>query len=134
MIFPKVLILTLFIFGTFAKDSNKNVEERIEALERKLTALTKADEKEDIETKNKFKDIERKFVELSNADEKKHIENHKQSELIWKKFRELSNVDDETNKQVKVIEKKLAALTKAIEIEDDTSNLTSIVSCTLVPK
>ena len=54
------------------------MEERIEALERKLTALTKADEKEDIETNNKFVNIERKFVELSNADEKKHIENHKQ--------------------------------------------------------
>ena len=50
MIFPKVLILTLFIFGTFAKDSNKNVEERIEVMERKLGALTKAFEMEDIET------------------------------------------------------------------------------------
>ena len=48
--FPKVLILTLLIFGTFAKDSNKNVEERIEALERKLAALTMTDEMEDIET------------------------------------------------------------------------------------
>jgi len=120
--------MTTFIFATFAKGSTESVEERIGALERKLTALTKADEKEDIEIKNKFKDIERKFVDLSNADEKKHIENHKQSELIWKKFRELSNVDDETKKQVKVIEKKLAALTKAIEMEDDASNLTSIKS------
>ena len=59
MIFPKVLILTLFIFGTFAKDSNKNVEERIEALERKVTALTNADD----ETNKQFKAIERKFVE-----------------------------------------------------------------------
>ena len=63
MIFPKVLILTLFIFGTFAKDSNKNVEERIEALERKVTALTKADEKED----KQFKVIERKLAALTKA-------------------------------------------------------------------
>ena len=48
--FPKVLILTLFIFGAYAKDSNGNVEERIEALERKLAALTMADEMEDIGT------------------------------------------------------------------------------------
>ena len=67
MIFPKVLILTLFIFGTFAKDSNKNVEERIEALERKLTALKKADEKEDIKTNIKFKVIEKKLSALTKA-------------------------------------------------------------------
>ena len=48
--FPKVLILTLLMFGTFAKDSNENVEERIEALERKFAALTMADEMEDIGT------------------------------------------------------------------------------------
>ena len=42
--FPKVLILTLLIFGTFAKDSNENVEERIEALERKLATLTMTNE------------------------------------------------------------------------------------------
>ena len=67
MIFPKVLILTLFIFGTFAKDSNKNVEERIEALERKVTALTKACEKEDIETNKQFKVIEKKLAALTKA-------------------------------------------------------------------
>ena len=40
MSFSKVLILTLFIFGTFAIE---NMEERIEVIERKLDALTKAD-------------------------------------------------------------------------------------------
>ena len=50
MIFPKLLILTLFIFGPFAKGSLKNMEERIEALERKLATLTMADEMEAIET------------------------------------------------------------------------------------
>ena len=48
--FPKVLILTILIFGTFAKDSIERMEERIEALERKLAALTMTDEMEDIET------------------------------------------------------------------------------------
>ena len=52
MIFPKVLILTLFIFGTFAKGTIENMEERIEALERKLAALTKACEMEDIDLLN----------------------------------------------------------------------------------
>ena len=50
MMFPKVLILALLIFGTLAKGSNENMEERIEALERKLAALTMADEMEDIGT------------------------------------------------------------------------------------
>ena len=57
MIFPKVLILTLFIFGTFGKGSTESVEERIEALERKVSALTKACEMEDIETDKQFKVI-----------------------------------------------------------------------------
>ena len=46
MIFPKVLILTLFIFGTFAKGTIEDMEERFEVLERKLAAY----EKKDIET------------------------------------------------------------------------------------
>ena len=50
MMFPKVLILALLIFGTWAKGSNENMEERIEALERKLAALTMADEMADIGT------------------------------------------------------------------------------------
>ena len=50
MMFPKVLILTFLIFGSFAKDSNESMEKRIEALERKLAALTMTDEMEDIET------------------------------------------------------------------------------------
>ena len=45
MIFPKVLILTTFIFGTFAKGNIKNMEERFEIMERKLSALTKSVEK-----------------------------------------------------------------------------------------
>ena len=48
MMFPKVLILALLIFGTLAKGSNENMEERIEALERKLAALTMKVEMEDI--------------------------------------------------------------------------------------
>ena len=47
MSFSKVLILTLFIFGTFAIE---NMEERFEVIERQLDALTKAFEIEDIET------------------------------------------------------------------------------------
>ena len=70
---------------------------------------------------------------MSNVDD----ETNKQVKVIERKFVELSNADEkkdiETNKQFKDIEKKLAALTKAIEMEDDASNLTSIVSCTLVP-
>ena len=60
MMFPKVLILTLLIFGTFAQDCMENMEKRIEALEnmgerfealeRKLAALTMEDEMEDIGT------------------------------------------------------------------------------------
>lgn len=57
MMFPKVLILTLFIFGTFAKGSIKHVEERFEImeerfekLERQLAIVTKAVETEDVET------------------------------------------------------------------------------------
>ena len=42
MIFLKVLILTLFILGTFAECSIDNMEERFEVMERKLAALTKA--------------------------------------------------------------------------------------------
>ena len=38
------------MFGTFAKDSNENVEERIEALERKFAALTMTNEMDDIGT------------------------------------------------------------------------------------
>ena len=48
--FPKVLILTLFIFGTFAKESIERMEERIETLERKLAALTMTDEMENVGT------------------------------------------------------------------------------------
>ena len=36
MLCPKVLILTLLIFGTFAKDTMENMKERIEAMEKKL--------------------------------------------------------------------------------------------------
>ena len=50
MIFPKVLILTLFIFGTFAKGTIENIEEQFEVMERKLAALAKACTMADIET------------------------------------------------------------------------------------
>ena len=50
MMFPKVLILVLLIFGTFAKGSMENLEERFEAIERKLAACTMADEMGDIGT------------------------------------------------------------------------------------
>ena len=50
MLFTRVLILTLLIIGTFAKDSIENIEARIEALERKSAALTMANEMEDIGT------------------------------------------------------------------------------------
>ena len=63
MIFPKVLILTLFIFGTFAKGTIEDMEERFEVLERKLAAY----EKKDIETNKQFKVIERKFAALTKA-------------------------------------------------------------------
>ena len=52
MIFLKVLILTLFILGTFAKCSIENMEERFEVMERKLAALTKAFEVEDNDLMN----------------------------------------------------------------------------------
>ena len=106
---PKVLILTLFIFGTFAKDTIENMEERMEALEGKLAALTKEHEMDDIETNKHFNIIEKKLAKL----EKEHMKD-----------------DIETNKKIKVIKKKLATLTKAIEMEDDASTLANIVSCT----
>ena len=67
MIFPQVFILTLFIFCTFAKGTIENMEERIEALERKLAA----DETKDIET-NKV--IERKLAALTKACEMEDID------------------------------------------------------------
>ena len=70
MIFPKVLILTLFIFGTFAKGTIENMEERFEVLERKLAAY----EKKDIETNKQFKVIERKFAALTKACEMEDID------------------------------------------------------------
>ena len=63
MIFPKVLILTLFIFGTFARGNIGNVEERFEVLERKLAAY----ETKDIETNKQFKVIEKKLAALTKA-------------------------------------------------------------------
>ena len=68
MICPKVLILTLFIVGTFAKDTMEHMEERFKAIEKKLErfealemtfgALTKADDKKDSETNNLYLQIE----------------------------------------------------------------------------
>ena len=70
MIFPQVFILTLFIFCTFAKGTIENMEERIEALERKLAA----DESKDFETNKQFKVIERKFAALTKACEMEDID------------------------------------------------------------
>jgi len=70
MIFPKVLILTVFIFGTFARGTTENVEERFEVLERKLAAY----ETKDIETNKQFKVIERKFAALTKAFEMEDID------------------------------------------------------------
>ena len=70
MIFPKVLILTLFIFGTFAKGTIENMEERFKVLERKLAAY----EKKDIETNKQFKVMERKFAALTKASEMEDID------------------------------------------------------------
>ena len=68
MIFPKVLILTLFIFGTFAKGTI--VEERFEVLERKLAAY----ETKDIETNKQFKVIESKLATLTKTCETENID------------------------------------------------------------
>ena len=70
MIFPKVLILTLFIIGTFAKGTIKNLEEQFKVLERKLAAY----EKKDIETNKQFKVMERKFAALTKASEMEDID------------------------------------------------------------
>ena len=80
MICPKVLILTLFIVGTFAKDSKENMEERIEALEKELAEA----KMETIESNKRFKAIEKKlerfealemtFGALTKADDKKDSE------------------------------------------------------------
>ena len=80
MICPKVLILTLFIVGTFAKDSKESMEERFEALEKELAEA----KMETIESNKRFKAIEKKlerfealemtFGALTKADDKKDSE------------------------------------------------------------
>ena len=70
MNFPKVLILTLFIFGTFAKGNIEHVEERFEVLEKKLAEY----ETKDIETNKQFKVIERKLASLTKACEMEDID------------------------------------------------------------
>ena len=57
MICPKVLIMTLFIFGTFAKDTMDIMEERIEALEKELAEA----KMETIESNKRFKAMEKKL-------------------------------------------------------------------------
>ena len=110
MICPKVLILTLFIFGTFAKDTIESMEERIEALEKELAAT----KMEHIESNNRFEEeMEKKLAALTKADEREE--------------------DIETNKQFRAIGKKFVALIKDIEMEvddDASTTLTNIVSCT----
>ena len=70
MIFTKVFILTLFIFGTFAKGTIEHVEERFEVLEKKLAEY----ETKDIETNKQFKVIERKLASLTKACEMEDID------------------------------------------------------------
>ena len=70
MISPKFLILDVFIFGTFARGTTENVEERFEVLERKLAAY----ETKDIETNKQFKVIERKLASLTKACEMEDID------------------------------------------------------------
>ena len=70
MIFTKVFILTLFIFGTFAKGTIEHVEERFEVLEKKLAEY----ETKDIETNKQFKFIERKLASLTKACEMEDID------------------------------------------------------------
>ena len=79
-----MLILTLFIIGTFAKGTIKNLEEQFKVLERKLAAYEKKDietnkqlaayEKKDIETNKHFKVMERKFAALTKASEMEDID------------------------------------------------------------
>ena len=93
MICPKVLILTLFIFGTFAKDTMENMEERIEALEKKLVE----DEKEIIESNKRFEEIEKKLVVFEEND----IETNKRFKDVEKRVRRtLSTLKVWTNKLV----------------------------------
>ena len=80
MICPKVLIMTLFIFGTFAKDTMDIMEERIGTLEKELAEA----KMETIESNKRFKAIEKKlerfealemtFGALTKADDKKDSE------------------------------------------------------------
>ena len=109
MICPKVLILTLFFFGTFAKDTMKSMEERIEALEKELAAT----KMEHIESNNRFEEeMEKKLAALTKADERE---------------------EDIETKEFKIIGKKFVALIKHIkmEVDDDVSpTLTNIVSYT----
>ena len=88
MICPKVLILTLFIVGTFAKDTIKDMEERIEELEKKLAA----DEEKDIETNKQLKAIEKKLASLAKAHVKDDIETNKKFKVIKKKVNEHSTL------------------------------------------
>ena len=75
MICPKVLIWTLFIFGTFAKDTMENMEERIEALEKELAAA----KMETIESNKRFEEIKMKLAALTKVDEREDTENLKDS-------------------------------------------------------
>ena len=107
MICPKVLILTLFIVGTFAKDSKENMEERIEALEKELAEA----KMETIESNKWFEEIKMKLAAMTRVDGRE---------------------DTEVN-QFRVIGKKFVALMKAFEMEvdeDASPSLIIMVSCT----
>ena len=59
MLCPKVLILTLLIFGTFAKDTMESMKERIEAMEKKLERnMEKRIEALEVKCKSTLKDLE----------------------------------------------------------------------------
>ena len=98
--------MTLFIFGTFAKDTMEIMEERIGTLEKELAEA----KMETIESNKRFEEMEMKLAGLTKVDDKEDIE----------------------TKAFKVIGKKFVALMKAFEIEHDDASpsLTSIVSHT----
>ena len=107
MICPKVLILTLFIFGTFAKDTVENIEEQFIALKKELAAA----KMETILSNKRFEEIKMKLAALTKVDERE---------------------DTEVN-LFRVIGKKFVALMKAFEMEvdgDTSPSLIIMVSCT----
>ena len=79
MICPKVLILTLFIVGTFAKDTMENMEERFKAMEKELIAS----KMETIESNKRIEEMEKKLVVFEEND----IETNKRFKDVEKRVR-----------------------------------------------